>query len=365
MKIGFLIQTLSSGGAERATASLANEMNKNGENVKIVTFNSDSSFYQLDDGVELVNMNLEKFPENRVKKLFAMIKRMFTIRKKIKSQGFDVLVCMNSVLSGYGVFSTFLTKTKTVGTERNNPYKYFNSRALVFAKKISSVLSDGYIFQTEAAKNYYPSLMHKKSAVIPNAVFNPIISEIEIAESRQKIIYGVGRLSSQKRLDCLIDAFSIVSEAHPDYKLVIFGEGELRDELQNQIDSLNISDKAILPGTNKDALKFVSKGSVFVLCSEYEGMPNALMEAMAVGVPCVSTRCKMGPEELIVDGYNGLLVSDCCPKEELAQAILKIIENADLANKLSENSRKLVETHSVSAICESWISYLNQACSVK
>ncbi len=360
MKVGFLIQTLSSGGAERATASLANEMNKNGVDVKIVTFNSESSFYPLDDGVELVNMNLEKFPVNKIKKLFSMIKRMFTIRKIIKSQGFDALICMNSVLAGYGVFSTLLTKTKTIGSERNNPYKYFNSKPLVIAKKISSVLSDGYIFQTEAAKKYYPSSMHKKSAVIPNAVFNPMIGEIEPAEIRQKIIYGVGRLSPQKRLDCLIDAFSIVSEKHPDYKLVIFGEGDLREDLQNQIDKLNLSEKAILPGADKEALKFVSKGSVFVLSSEYEGMPNALMEAMAVGVPCVSTRCKMGPEELIDDGYNGILVSDGCSKDELASGICRIIENEELADRLSQNSRKLIETHSVSAICESWLDYLNR-----
>lgn len=358
MKIGFLIQTLSSGGAERATAALANEMSAKGEDVKIVTFNSGESFYKLNDDVKIVNMNLQKFPSNPVKKVLACIKRMLDIRKIIKSQGFDVLVCMNSVLAGYGIFSTAFTKTKTVGSERNNPYKYFNGKILSVVKKISAVLSDGYIFQTYAAREYYSDKLKNKSAVIPNAVFNPAVSEIEPAEIRQKIIYGVGRLTAQKRLDCLIDAFSIVSEKHPDYKLVIFGSGELQNELQNQIDVLGLSDKALLAGSNPDALKFVSKGSVFVLSSEYEGMPNALMEAMAVGVPCVSTRCKMGPEELIDNGENGVLVSDGCSKEELADGIFSIIENEDFANKLSMNSRKLLETHSVSAITDKWIEYL-------
>ncbi len=358
MKIGFLIQTLSSGGAERATAALANEMDKKGQEVKIVTFNSSESFYPLNDTVEIVNMDLVKLPPNPIGKIIGCVKRMFQIRKSIKEQKFDVVVCMNSVLAGYGIFSTLFTKTKTVGSERSNPYKYFTNKVLVFVKKLSSTFSDGYIFQTKGASEYFPVKARQKGAVIPNAVFNPLVYETEPAVNRQKIIYTMGRLETIKRFDCLIDAFSIVSKKHPDYKLVIFGEGKLKDSLQNQIDALGLSDKALLAGANNEALKFVANGSIYVLCSEYEGMPNALMEAMAVGVPCVSTRCKMGPEELIENGENGILVADCCSAQELADGILQLIENEVLADKLSLNSRKLIQTHSVSAITDRWIQYL-------
>lgn len=360
MKIGFLIQTMEAGGAERATAALANEMNKKGQIVEIITFNGYESFYPLNKGVRLYSMDLMGFPSGKLQKIKACITRMFTIRREIKSRDLDMLICMNSVLAGYGVFSTVFTKTKTVGSERSNPYKYFTGKILSTVKRICSALSDGYVFQTKAARNYFPSFARKKSVVIPNAVFNPLINEIEPCEKKQKIIYSMGRLGKEKRFDCLIDAFEIVSRKHPDYKLIIFGEGKLRRELQHRIDVSGLSDKALLPGANHEALKFVSKGSVYVLCSEYEGMPNALMEAMAVGVPCVATRCKMGPEELIENGVNGLLVGDCCSPEELSQGILEIIENDDLAEKLSENSVKIKQTHSLSNITDKWIEYLEK-----
>ncbi len=360
MRIGFLIQSLVSGGAERATVSLANEMNKRGQQVKIFTFDGDKSFYPIDDGVEIVNLNFQKLPSNPVQKAVAVIKRIFTVRKSVKRCGLDALICMNSILSGYGVVCTAFTKTKSIGTERSNPYKYFNSTVLSLVKKVSAVFCNGYIFQTAEAEKYYPSIIYSKAEVIPNAVFNPDVYSIKPLQCRQKIIYSMGRLVPLKRFDCLIDAFNIVSQKHTDYKLIIFGDGEIKQELQNQIDSLNLSDKALLPGAHKDALKFVAKGNGFVLCSEYEGMPNALMEAMAVGVPCIATRCKIGPEELIENGENGILVSDGCSKEELAQAIKQIIENEELVNKISQNAREIVETNNVERICDMWLDYLSK-----
>ncbi len=358
MKIGFLIQSMASGGAERATAALANEMNKKGQIVEIITFNGYDSFYTLNEGVRHVNMDLIPLRSSPLQKIKDCIDRMFTIRKEIKSRDLDVIVCMNSVIAGYGVFSTAFTKTKTVGAERNNPYKYFSGRILSIVKRICAFLSDGYIFQTKAASEYFLPSVQKKGAVIPNAVFNPLVNEIEPTDQKQKIIYSVGRFVKEKRFDCLIDAFDIVSRKHPDYKLIIFGEGKLRDELEHRIDVLSLTDKVLLPGNNPEALRFISKGSVYVLCSEFEGMPNALMEAMAVGVPCVSARCQMGPEELIENGENGLLVSDCCSPEELADGILKVIENPELSQTLSSNSIKIKETHSLSNITDQWIDYL-------
>ena len=106
-------------------------------------------------------------------------------------------------------------------------------------------------------------------------------------------------------------------------------------------------------------MKFVNHASVFVLSSDFEGMPNALLEALAMGVPCVSTRCEMGPDELIEDDESGILI-DVGNGEQLSRAMLRIIENPEFSRKLSKNSRKLLKTHSIESISRQWLDYLNR-----
>ncbi len=358
MKVGFLIQKLSSGGAERAASSIANEMAARGESVEIITFDTADSFYALNEGVLVYNMELADISKSAsLKRVLGCIKRAFEIRRKIKSRQLDALVCMSTTMNLYGLLSTLFTKTKVIGTERNNPYKYKADFINASLKKLSALFLDGFIFQTEAASRYYAESVRRKGTVIQNAVFNPLIKELKPPEKRQKIIYGVGRLSAQKRFQDLIDAYALVEKTHPDYRLVIFGEGEDREKLQTQIDSLNLSEKALLPGADKEALRFVSKGSVFVLSSDYEGMPNVLLEAMAAGTPCVSTRCKMGPEELIDDGMNGILVPVGDIKK-ISEGIEMIIDNPKLSESISKNGRNILKTNDVSAISEKWLDYI-------
>lgn len=361
MKVGFLIQTMTPGGAERATAAIASELAGKGENTEIITFDSSESFYPLENDVEVVNMELRNISKSAsLKRLIGCIKRAFEIRRKIKARKLDVLVCMSSTMNLYGLLSTIFTSTKAVGTERSNPYKYKADKINAFLKKLSARLLDGFVFQTKTAADYYPESVRQKGVVIQNAVFNPLVREIEPTETeeRQKIIYGVGRMSSEKRFGDLIDAYVEVEKNHPDYRLVIFGDGVDREKLEEKVASLSCRDKILLPGADKNALKFVAKGSVFVLSSEYEGMPNALMEAMAVGTPCVSTRCKIGPEELIEDGANGLLVPVGDVKK-LSAGIEMIIDNPVFARILSYNGRNILKTNDISTICSEWLEYLN------
>lgn len=360
MKIGFLIQNLSWGGAERAACAIATALAQRGAEVRIITFGDEDRFYSPSDEVKVVNMDFAKIPrELSPKRVVCCIKRFRHIRRYIKKEKFDVLVCMSNTMTVYGVFAAMLTKTKSVGTERNNPYKYANGKISTALRKVSSFFADGFVFQTKAAAEFFPSRAQKRGAIIPNAVFNRLVYETEEPELRQNIIYGMGRLAQAKRFDLLIGAFAKITKKHADLKLVIFGEGDDREKLQEQIDSLSLTNKALLPGASLDAIKFVSKGRAFVLSSDYEGMPNALMEAMASGVPCVSTRCKMGPEELITDGENGLLV-DTGSSEQIAAALLKILDDDAFAQKLSQGGRKLLKTHSIDAVADKWMSYLSE-----
>lgn len=360
MKIGFLIQSLTSGGAERACCQLASQMVRKGEAVEIITFDSENQFYTPDEGVSLYDMDLKEIPKNlSAKRVFGCISRAFEIRRKIKSRNLDCLICMSTVMNSYGLISSLFTGIKSIGTERNNPYRYKSDKLNSIMKKFSAVLLDGFVFQTYESAEYYPKSVLKKGCVIQNAVFNPLVYEISPSDKREKIIYGIGRLNKQKRFDLLIKAFAVIHELFSDYSLVIFGEGEERKNLENLIDSKGLTEFVSLPGNDSLAVKKVAQGSVFVLSSDYEGMPNVLMEAMAVGTPCVSTRCKMGPEELITDEENGLLVNTGSYKE-IADAVIRILSDDSLAEKLSLNSIRILETNNISAITDKWLDYIKE-----
>lgn len=358
MKIGFLINSLNAGGAERATVSLANYFVNHNIQTEIITFEDCESFYPLDKNVTHCNAKFNEIEHNvSFKRLLGAVTRMFSIRSFIKSRNLDILIGMSFSMTWYAVFATMFTKTKSVGTERNNPYKYKASTFNTIMRKVFYRLCNGYIFQTKKAAHFFTDNLRKNDIIIPNAIFNESIYTLSPPENREKILTAVGRLTEQKRFDLLIDAFYKIADKISEYNLIIFGEGDLRKELEEKIEKLGLRERVFLPGTNPEAVKIVNRSSVFILSSDLEGMPNALMEALAMGVPCVSTRCDMGPEELIENNHNGILVNTGS-SDEIADAILKILSDNSLAEKLSENARNLINTHSIDSICSKWMNYL-------
>ncbi len=360
MKIGFLIKDLSSGGAERATVSLANYFALHSQDVEIITFNGSDSFYPLEELVGVHTAELGELEQSAsLKRLFGSIKRIFAIRRLVKSLQLDVLIGMSFAMTWYTVLATIFTKTKSVGTERSNPFKYKATKLNTFLRKFFYNFTDGYVFQTRRAAEFFGNKKSDRDIIIPNAIFNETVYSLSPPAERKKIICAAGRLIKLKRFDMLIEAFTRISDKIPDHMLIIFGDGEEKERLQEQIDSLGMNKKIILAGSDPQAVKLINFASVFVLCSDFEGMPNALLEALAMGVPCVSTRCEMGPDELIEDRVSGIL-TDVGSCEQLSEAILEVIENPDLAKKLSENGRKLLETHSIDNISRQWLDYLNR-----
>ncbi len=361
MKIAFLIRTLEFGGAERTTCALANHFAALGHSVSIITIGGNESFFHLDDKVERCFLNLPAIAGmSKPLKPFGIIRRAFAIRRQVKRIHPDILIGMSSTMSGYAVFASLFSKTKAVGSERANPYKNNNSSSMLrLARKIFSVFSDGYVFQTSEAMKFFPKRMHKKSAIIPNAVFNPIIDEIKPVEIRKKIIATMGRYTPEKGYDFLIDTFAQMCDKIPDYTLVIYGDGILREQLEAHVNTLHLSERIILHHASDDALRIMAEASVFVLSSVTEGMPNALLEAMACGVPCVSTDCPTGgPAKLIKSGTNGILVpvNDI---EAFEKAILSILNDKAFADKLAANARSIRNDYSIDKIGQAWIDYLS------
>ena len=357
MKIGFLLNDLSSGGMEHFAAFTAGYFSSLNIDTGIVILSDKEPFYEMKKDVTLTKLGLCDISAlSGFKRLFAIMKKAFQIRTAVKKLDFDILIGVGDIMSLYSLFCSVFTRTKCIGTERTNPE--FNSGASVkLLRSICGRFSDGYVFQTEAQKKYYKSV--RSYAVIPNAVYNEYAYNTDILRGEDKTVTSMGRLVDCKKQDDLIKAFQRVHNRFPEYTLTIFGEGENLETLEKLIASLGAEDYISLPGAKPDAIKSVARSSVFVLPSLFEGFPNALLEALFCGIPCVSTDSGEGTRQLLENYKNGIIVN-AGDTEGMAKAICDILENEDIAEKFSLNALSSTRKYSMESIGRQWIEYFNK-----
>ena len=351
MHIAFLVRTMECGGAERAAAALADQMASAGHTATLFVLLGHDAFYTVREDVRIIYLQ----PHDTAKR-FGTVQRIRTLRGFLKKTQPDVLVGMSPFMSAYAVTAVCGLRTVAVGTERANPFILYADRKTTFLRKLVSLLCKGFICQTEKALSFFPSAVRRKAAVIPNAVFNARVYNTSVPNKRSMTITALGRLDHNKGFDTLLNAFARIRVQRPDCALTIYGEGPEREALQSLAGQLEIGQYVSLPGNRTDAIDGIAASAAFVLSSRSEGMPNALLEAMAVGTPCVSTRCDIGPEELIADGVNGLLV----PVDDasaMAEAVLRILRDDGLSRRLSENALRIRQTHDVASVTEQWVQY--------
>lgn len=172
----------------------------------------------------------------------------------------------------------------------------------------------------------------------------------------------MGRLSEQKHFDLLLQAFANLKDAHPEWTLTILGEGELRSQLEDLRDRLGLKDRVYLPGVVKNPHDFLRQADFFVMSSLFEGFPNAICEAMACGLPVISTDCPSGPREIIREGIDGILV----PTEDvsaLTAAIQKLMLDQALRQDLGRNALEITERFSLERIMGMWDEILQEVTS--
>ena len=219
--------------------------------------------------------------------------------------------------------------------------------------------ADGFVFQTEEQRRYFSKDIQNKSVVIYNPIKDEFLNTNKTIQKENTII-SVGRLVEQKNQKMLIEAFAKIAKEYPNYKLKIFGTGPLELKLKKQIEELNLADKIILCGVCDDIKNELEKSKIFVLSSDYEGMPNALIEAMAVGLPVISTNCPCGgPKELIENEKNGLLI-EVGSIEELTKKMKYLIENQKKAEEMGENAEKIKYKLNSRNILKQWKTYIEE-----
>ena len=350
-KIMLYINVIYGGGAERVMVNLAKYFSENGYDTTLVTSFRSTGEYPLAPTVRRLTLEETEIKQSRIKRNLSRIKKL---RALCKAEKPDILISFMEEPNFRAILATRGLPVKTLVSVRNDPNKEYAGKLGWFVGKVLLPMDDGCVFQTSDAQKWFPERLQKKSRIIYNAVKEDFY-QVERTPVRGEIV-TCGRLTEQKNHKLLINAFAEVRKIYPYATLKIYGEGALREELQDQINTLDLNEKVFLMGATNNVAKALQTADLFVLSSDYEGMPNALMEAMAAGVPCVSTDCPCGgPREL----FGNLCVEDlvCCNEpKQLAQTMEKKLEQ----NDQSCMQRKRAEQFRPEKINYEWIKYINE-----
>lgn len=347
-QIAFFMSSMGRGGAERVISILSKEYCADEWDVTIcLLLHNITDGYELDKRVNIIDMSYDTI-SNAVVRYICMLK---SIRRFIDIRKPNVIVpflAKTSMLVNLALLGYTRKGLKVVASERIDPYAAKYSPILRALVNRSFENADNIVFQTKRARSYYSKKIQEKSVIIGN----PVSVNVERQYESNKVIINAGRLENQKNQKMLIEAFSKVSKKNDDYQLHVYGEGSLRKKLEKLISEKKLEDRIKLMGSQSNYQTQLSKCDFFVLSSDYEGLSNALLEAMMLAIPCISTNCA-GSDEIINDRINGLLVP-VGDIEMLSKAMETIIKNKDLAEKISIEAKKTSCQFETSKVISAW-----------
>lgn len=349
-KIVFFIGSLEFGGAERVLSILASRLANQGYAVTILMYYNRSVCYLLDANVQVTSVEAECSSKQ-------ILRRMSWIRSYVKNN-FDLGISFLAPFNMLFITATLGLKTPILVADRNDPRRVPNNSILRLARDVLYCFSNHVVAQTQANKAYFSKIVQNKTTVIPNPISPALIKGDALIQSKEQVLVTVGRLADAKNHAILIRAFSRVKQTHPTYQLHIYGDGSLKEALQEQIDALNMSDSIILKGTSNCIFDEIKTAQLFVLSSYYEGMPNALIEAMCLGLPVVSTKVS-GAVDFIEDKENGLLVGND-QEQELVDAINLLLDDSTLRTKCAESASQLFDQLQEDVITDQWCFVIEQ-----
>lgn len=341
--------SLMQGGAERVISILSRHMIDQGFGVEIVLFLDREVFYEIDPRVKLTVAEKETGSSN-------LVKNLFWLRRYFKKNA-DIILSFLAPFNLLALTAHIGQKSKILVADRNDPRKIPTNPLLRAARNFLYRFADGVILQTTHNKAYFSKSIQKKSIVIGNPVDLGDKRAIALLTEKKPEIVSAGRLKPQKNQAMLLRAFARIAPAYPAYKLTIYGEGPERGNLEALARELGIADKVSLPGAAKDLLDRIPSAELFVLPSDYEGMSNALIEAMCLGLPCISTDVS-GASDLIEPGKSGEIIP-VGDTEALVCAMRKLLSDKQLANEYAVAATATNETLETNKILREWIEFLS------
>lgn len=363
-RLVFLAYAIQGGGAERVMTILANAWVSRGWNVTLATLDDGRCppFYPLDPRLEHVHLGVSRGQEatgvrapglERWGKLFRRARMILTVRRKLCSLYPDLVISFIDKVNLLALMAMAGTGIPVIVSERVDPAKHdigWPSRAL---RWLVYPFAAQLIVQSETIQGRFRGAIRRKSRVIPNPVLpRPALSAVR-SDSGRRTVIAVGRLVHQKGFDLLLRAFAGLAMKHGEWDLEIWGEGEERANLEALRDMLGLAERCRLPGSHPNIHEALALADLFVLSSRYEGFPNALCEAMAIGLPSVAFDCPCGPSQIIRHGTDGLLVKAENPAS-LAEAMDCLMSDECMRKSLAHRAPEVLDRYSLDSILALW-----------
>lgn len=361
MKLLIFIHSLSSGGAERVTANLANHWARQGWRVTVVTLtSSDSDFYQLHPAVRRIGLDVAGRSDNLVASISGNLRRVAALRRVLQDIRPDVaLALMSTANILLALASLGLKGLVCVGSERTYPPmlplgRIWESLRTRLYGRLDAVVA----LTTESEQWLRRHTRARCTPVIPNAVpwplpvQTPVLPPPLCAEG-QRMLLAVGRLGEEKGFHHLIQAFQQLADAFPDWRLVVLGEGSQRQALEAQVIAASLQARISLPGRAGNVGQWYEAADLYVMSSRFEGFPNTLAEAMAHGLPAISFDCDTGPRDIIRHEVDGLLVPPGNVPALIA-ALQRLMGDAALRHQFGERAREARERFSMPRVAGMW-----------
>lgn len=351
IKVLFVTSNLRYGGAEKMIVNLANQLSLKNDKYEVTIYSYENGInnYLLDKNIRHVIK--KKSSKN---KIISRLSQIINVRRTIRNESPDIVISFLTNQNVYSIIGTLFTKIPVIISERGNPYS--NTSIIYKLKYLLYNFSDLVVFQTQGAKNYFNSKIQSKSEVIANPVLTPNVYVERKFIERSNSISFVGRFETkQKRQDIMLEAFSILRNSleEPVF-LEFYGDGDDFGEILTLSKEMNLYEFVNFHGKVDNVLEHIIDSKLYVLTSDYEGIPNSLIEAMSIGLPVISTKSDPGGPQLLIDnGVNGILVEKG-NSNEIAKAMLYYFNNPNIADNYGNKAKEICTKFSTESIVDKW-----------
>ena len=351
LKLAFITQEITNGGAERVIVSLSNELVNRNINVDIISiYNKETTTYTLDDRVNVIK--LKKIKSNLIEFFLRAIK----LRKIFNENKYDVIISFTTQKNISTILASLFSKHKIIISERNAPKHDPKNKALRILRKILYNYADGYVFQTQGARDFFNDKIKKKSIII----YNPLVKNLPEYDfsSTKDIIITTARLEPEKNIEMSIKAFAMIAKNNPSIQYHIYGKGSEKEKLQFLINDLKMSNQIYLKGFSNNVFKELKTARLFLLTSNYEGVSNSLIEAVCMGVPTITTdHDPGGARNVITDRQNGFIVEKN-NVSQLAEVMQIVLSDDSIARYISNQGIKSRDKFDIQIIVDQWLNYI-------
>lgn len=357
-RLVLVISSMQGGGAERVMALLAGEWTRRGYPVTLITLDDAPDVYALPAEVRRIRLGLTGNSTGRLDALRRNWERLRGLNRAILAENPLAVISFMDRTNVLTLLALRRVPFPVIVSERIDPRHYPMGRGWEVLRQKLYPRASAVVLQTHAVAQWAATFLPaRKIHVLPNPVVVP--EDIGAAEASPEglppgpYLVAMGRLDRQKGFDLLLKAFAAITAKFPDHHLVILGEGSERLALEALREQLQLGRRVHLPGRMAEAWPILRRAEAFVMSSRFEGFPNALLEAMALGLPVISYNCPSGPGEILSDGQTGLLVK---PEDVpgLAQAMERLLSAPGLRQQLGLAAREATRAYDVATIAGSW-----------